>query len=528
MVMYARSQLDKNNFNWFSADMSKGTLRSIELRKGAMRGLAPFIMKMDYPITAVAGSNGAGKSTLLALAACAFHNFSTGYKPDNSKQTYYTFSDFFIQSAGELPPQGVQIRYGIQSNQWVGKKGRLVHQTRKKAKGGKWNDYDLRIDRDVIYFGVQRVVPYFERSVYKSYRRYFKAPKAKALFADRIRDIAGRIIGRTYADLELQTYKKYSLPVVTVGTMQYSGFNMGAGESAVFDILTALFTAGMGTLLVIDEIELGLHEAAQYRLIDELKKLCEELHCQIICSTHSHAVLSSLPPEARFFLDNVAGKTMMTKGITSEFACGTMGQKHAQELDILVEDPVSEDVMKQWLPKSLRKRVNILPIGSHTALETVMASRWLEGRKDLICVMDGDQRGDNAAAISRVVKATQLSQQADKDAVKAWASAALHYLPTNDWPERWLLGEANVLHSKRLLNGAQDLADAWGLEGPNELDSLFQTALQAGKHKEFHALGEAQEFDEERVRSDVVRVVHLNGDKTMDAVVDAIRSALKA
>lgn len=79
---------------------------------------------------------------------------------------------------------------------------------------------------------------------------------------------------------------------------------MGAGESAVFEILTTLFAIGKGALLIIDEIELGLHEKAQYRFIEELKKICLELKCQVICSTHSYAILYSLPPEARVFIES--------------------------------------------------------------------------------------------------------------------------------------------------------------------------------------------------------------------------------
>ena len=40
---------------------------------------------------------------------------------------------------------------------------------------------------------------------------------------------------------------------------------MGAGENAIFTILIELFSAGEGALLVIDEIELGLHEEAHVR-----------------------------------------------------------------------------------------------------------------------------------------------------------------------------------------------------------------------------------------------------------------------
>ena len=46
---------------------------------------------------------------------------------------------------------------------------------------------------------------------------------------------------------------------------------MGAGENAVISILLELLLAGAGTLLVIDEIELGLHAKAQKEFITILK-----------------------------------------------------------------------------------------------------------------------------------------------------------------------------------------------------------------------------------------------------------------
>ena len=67
---------------------------------------------------------------------------------------------------------------------------------------------------------------------------------------------------------------------------------MGAGENAVISILLELLLAGAGTLLVIDEIELGLHAKAQKEFITVLKEICRSNKCQEICSTHSDIILS--------------------------------------------------------------------------------------------------------------------------------------------------------------------------------------------------------------------------------------------
>ena len=102
-MSYSYSSLDKKNSNWFINDNSRGTLASVSLTKGKIRGLHPFKIEFEYPISAIAGVNGSGKSTILAIASCAFHNHPGGFTPPLRKQSYYTFRDFFIQSADETP-----------------------------------------------------------------------------------------------------------------------------------------------------------------------------------------------------------------------------------------------------------------------------------------------------------------------------------------------------------------------------------------------------------------------------------------
>ena len=301
---YSYSSTDNRNISWMRNDQTRATLRNVRLTRGHLRSLHPFELALDYPVTAIAGPNGSGKSTLLAIAACAYHNSTDGYIPRERISSYYRFSDFFIQSREEVPPEGISISYHFLHNRWRGAEPGLGRQIRTKSRGGKWNNYNRRIKRNVVYFGVQRVVPYYERRTYKSYRRHFSSNILELAenIQQEICTIAGRIIGRTYDNFEFYTHSKYSLPIATNRGIKYSGFNMGAGEITVFDILSTIFEAGSGTLLIIDEIELGLHEQAQNRLISELKELCNVFHCQIICSTHSSQILESLPPEGRFFL----------------------------------------------------------------------------------------------------------------------------------------------------------------------------------------------------------------------------------
>lgn len=115
-MKYRESQKDKDLRKRFAMDMSHSLLRRIVLSEGALRGINALDITFQYPITAIAGRNGAGKSTILALACCAYHNSKTGFRLPKRKNTYYTFSDFFIQHSEEIPPEGIEVNYYIAHN----------------------------------------------------------------------------------------------------------------------------------------------------------------------------------------------------------------------------------------------------------------------------------------------------------------------------------------------------------------------------------------------------------------------------
>ena len=525
-MSYSKSNIDTDNISWFKKDNTRATLASISLVKGNVRGLTDFEVNFDYPITAFAGSNGSGKSTMLALAACAFHNDEKGFIPPLRPKPYYTFSDFFIQSADETPVDGIEICYGIRYHKWRGDKIGLRYQTRYKKKAGRWNDYSLRVDRNVIYFGVQRVVPHFERSVSKSYSSSFKPGNLPKKTRQRIATIASKIFGKPYQNFDSYHHRKYSLPMVNSAGITYSGFNMGAGESAVFEILTGLFRAGEGSLLVIDEIELGLHEMAQKRMIEQFKKLCKEMKCQVICSTHSHAVLSSLPREARIFLETTGASTYFRPGISADFACGKMGKADAEELDIFVEDECAGSILQEILSLETRKRCRIKSIGSHSAVLGQLASRSREGMDNCMCVLDGDQSGKLSKGLKSVVDATEASSQKEKDAVMSWAKDRVSFFPGNTWPERWLLDQAIAVFEEDLHVDGINLTATWGLGINDQVLSQLIEARLADKHKEFFELAKSVKLEPKRVRQDVCCLVSLAKPEKFSDLISTIESKL--
>jgi len=480
-MKYRESKRDKDLRTWFTNDMTKRLLRSILLTTGSFRGLNSLQLFFNYPITAIAGKNGAGKSTILALACCAFHNASNGFKLPKRQKPYYTFSDFFVQHSDEVPPQGVQVYYGIAHNNWkkdenlptgVG----IALQVRKKVKDGKWNDYDTRLSRTVVFLGIERIVPHNERSQSRSYSKVFKETPKKG-WEDKVMQAVGAILGKPYDEFRFLQHSKYTLPVVKSKGVSYSGFNMGAGENALFEIFSTLYSAGQGALLVIDEIELGLHAEAQRKFIEELKKACLEMQTQIICTTHSSEIFDCLPSDARFYIENVGSKTRITSGVSSDFAFSKMSAKNGLELDVLVEDDVAESILLAALPASIRSRVSIIIVGSASALARQLAAQYV--RKDvkpILAVFDGDQKNKYSANFGH---AKSMAEKV-KDDFESWFKSRSAYLPGETWPEAWLLHKAR--------EALTPLSSVLGTD-EDELESVIEYGEQAGKHNEFYEIG---------------------------------------
>jgi predicted ATPase len=479
-MKYRESHKDKKLRAWFATDMNHGLLRSIRLTTGTFRGLNALDILFEYPITAIAGKNGAGKSTILALACCAFHSSPKGYKLPRRKNSYYTFSDFFIQHGTEVPPQGLAIKYTIAHNNWKA----VPHipngigvgaQIRRKTKGGKWNDYDTRVPRTVVFLGIERIVPHSERSQSRSYSRAFKDVAAKG-WETRVSTAVGSILGKSYDDFRFVEHSKYSLPIVRCGSATYSGFNMGAGENALFEIFSTIYSAGKGTLLVLDEIELGLHAEAQRRFMDQLKDVCLEMHVQVICTTHSKEIFDCLPGDGRFFVESVNSRTRLTPGISSDFAFSKLSSIKGLEADLYIEDDAAKAILLACLPASLRARVAFTVIGSATAVARQLAALYVRGEaKTVVAVFDGDQ---STKAKDNLEHAKRMAENVRPD-FGDWFEKHALYLPGDAWPELWLLQKATE---------AIDPLAAVLSTTTDELTDIIEYGMQAGKHNEFHEI----------------------------------------
>ncbi len=443
---YNYSDLDNKNLKWFPNDTSRKTLLSIDIAAGKVRGLQNLRIDFNYPITAIAGRNGSGKTTVIALAACAYHNTSEGFHLPGRKTTYYTYSEFFVHTMEEVSDTGLLIRYQILHNKWHSPKnpaGRVGSgwQNRIKRKGGRWNNYDRRVRRTVVYLGIDRIVPHAERSVAKSYRKLFQPINGKG-WEKEVKQVVGNILGKDYSTFGYGQHSIYRIPIVTTEKTIYSGFNMGAGEETLFELFSIIKECPDGSLILIDEIELGLHEDAQARLIQELKKVCEERKFQIICTTHSPRILECLPPEGRIYLERVGASTEVIPGISPAYATGKLSGRLNAELDVLVEDESAKLIVETCLTSKLRSRIEIIPIGSASAVIRQLAARYKEKNSKGICVLlDGDKASSHKSHLKEFINATEKTQSEE---LTKWVESRLNYLPGTTWPELWIITQGTM------------------------------------------------------------------------------------
>lgn len=356
-----------------------------------LRGITDINITFDYPLTVICGQNGSGKTTLLCLAALAFHAPS-GHHSYNARNydtkkpnSYYTFVDFFFKGINDPDITGVEIKWDYK------KDPKYEHSKKIRKQTNKWMKSETRPKRPVHYFGASRVLPAIERNVLRGHFRVRGSQHKTVQLNDEFRKIFCRILGRNYSEANVINSDKYSVRFCTQGST-YTSFNMGAGEDILLYLLYYLQVSPAGSLIVIEEIELGLHPEAQKKFAQELIKIIGEKQFQVIVSSHSSAFIDSVPREARILIQRTSFSTHnVVKSPTTRYAMSFLDGAIRSELIIYCEDLFAEKIVKSVLDAELRKRVDVVGVGSIDQVARQcgahIKARWPE---KYLGVFDGD------------------------------------------------------------------------------------------------------------------------------------------
>ena len=235
-----------------------------------------------------------------------------------------------------------------------------------------------------------RLLPAYEMSgVRSTFLRSGCRPDTVSLDQE-FRRLLSYIIGKPYEFAEVQQTRRYSIQRCEAGAV-YTGFNMGGGEACIIGILHLIQRMPRGGLIVIEEIEAGLHPEAQAKLAEVLIKLCLQKQLQIICSTHSHTFIDSLPRQARLLIKKSGDEHSLFESPSTRFAMHEMTGQVQPELTIYCEDKVAAILISEALPMNNRTRVKVQDIGSDATVIRQGVSHLRSGfPMRILCILDGD------------------------------------------------------------------------------------------------------------------------------------------
>ena len=300
-------------------------LRRVRLNR--VRAFRNEVVDFEFPVTALIGTNGGGKSTILGAVAIAHKSIRPGL--------------FFPKSSiGDQSMSNWSIGYEI-----VDKKKdphKLVTRSA-RFKNSKWARDDTS-DRPVLYFGIIRTVPAVERKEFKRLATFnYKFDGNRAALNEAVARQVAKILGKDvsrFQQADISPNQRFY--VGGDGDISYSEFHFGAGESSIIRMVSEIESMPENGIVLIEEIENGLHPVAVKRMVEYLIDVAERKSIQSIYTTHSEDALDPLPPEAIWA--SIDGK--VRQGRISIEALRAITGRIDQEMAIFVEDQFAKELVE--------------------------------------------------------------------------------------------------------------------------------------------------------------------------------------
>jgi predicted ATPase len=319
-----------------------------ELEFCPFRHIDQMTISFNNPISIISGTNRSGKSTILMALACSHLNFQKR-NPKNGKLERHTWSSLVKFT-----------NHDMQKSDWTYfityKKGTTTEKRRGQRKNStkKWNgigkkesQYSLR---DVIFIDLDRIVParFFGEKIYS----LSKSSTLKSISATHTADIEkymsyileeNFVINKIAEHLDKDIFKYNN-------SNEYSSYNAASGEEVLLKIIIDIVEATPKSLILIDEIEMGLHPKIQRRLLDVIRNVSRQTQKQFIITTHSGTVLDSVCPQSRIFIEkSPTGDFKAIHDISVNAALSKMDSKSFPLVDIYCEDNEAKKIIEKGI-----------------------------------------------------------------------------------------------------------------------------------------------------------------------------------
>ena len=184
----------------------------------------------------------------------------------------------------------------------------------------------------------------------------------------------------------------------------YSEFHMAGGERAILRMSQDIADA-KGALILIDEVETGLHPSIQKSLMLELQQLALRNDLQIIVTTHSSVVLDSVPKTGRIFLErNEEGKVSVHPPYRDLIQDALYGRSD-KKFNVLCEDEVAKSILEGVVDtimyshlRAKRESLNIEYTADGASQFPMYAQVLEQFDQNIIFILDGDQAEQRCGA----------------------------------------------------------------------------------------------------------------------------------
>ena len=383
----------------FKSEIRDSTIRAL-LEKAASRNYGRYLPKLvlkavrgfneepvsfDFPVTAIIGPNGGGKTTILGAAACAYKDvppkrfFAKSGKYDESMQ------DWSIEH--ELSDHTINLKDSFRRTA--------------SFKNHRWKRD--AISRPVLIFGVARTVPANERSeLRRCASGRFTVPESYIEhFPEVLQTAASRILGKDISGFRQLSLDASGRVTLLTGKTKdghgYSEFHFGAGESSIIRMLAEIEAAEENSLVLIEEIENGLHPVATVSLVEYLVDVAARKRVQVIFTTHSNEALQPLPSKAIW----VATQDRIFQGKLDVRSLRAITGQVETEAVIFVEDEFAKTWVEAILRQGAEDAVDQVEIHAMQGDGTAVSMNRYHNNDPAttspsICFIDGDSRQEEA------------------------------------------------------------------------------------------------------------------------------------
>ena len=441
-----------------------------------IRGIAELTVPFTYPVSVLAGENCSGKSTVLFALACAYSDPEAGpraYTPAT------LFPDFRPSANSGLPSdrRGGEAAMEYQY-QTVGDTKRMRWRRTKAWSRSFFGQKDGEQPSRPIYMRTLSSVT--NPSEVRSHLTLARRSDVRSEEIDSsLVYIAEQILPFRYERLvHLSAKGKRPLLFAEVAESGYSEFHMSSGERAVLELSLRL-SKMKGALVLLDEVDMGLHPHTQEKLMLELQRLSLRNDLQIVATTHSPTILDCVPQEALLFLERAPGGAALRPAYRDIIQNALYGRSR-DVLSVLCEDVVAENLIRGALDvlcPEMGIRHSDVKIGRDTgADEFGHHFRMLEKFElagGFLFALDGDEAGRNRAGELRKAQSGLVG---------------VLNLPGETGPEEWIW---------RALGGASArYAAEFGLE-----EDSFSRILRDKEQMYNETAGGAQEVAKNRLAS---------------------------